>query len=334
MSKSEFRSGIVITPGEPAGVGPDICLKAHGKLLNQLNPIYVSDPELLTARAAHLGIESRIHSIDSVDQALPGAMNVLCVKCEHPVQMGTMSSNSAQHVLACLETAFELCAQRRASGWVTGPVNKAVLNEAGIPFTGHTEWIAHRANIPRVVMMLVAHSFRVALVTTHLPLRAVADAITRESFEETLRITNQSLKDQFKISSPRLGICGLNPHAGEGGYLGREEIEVMVPVIETLRAEGISVSDPLPADTLLTPERIRHFDAIIAMYHDQGLPTLKYAGFGEAVNITLGLPFVRTSVDHGTAADIAGTGLASEQSLLAAIKLAESLSPASNLPTS
>ena len=334
MSKSESRPAIVITPGEPAGIGPDICLKAEQQLPKDLNRIYISDPQVLADRAGLLGIDAAIHPIVSVEEALPNAMNVLAVPCEQPVKIGRVSPVTAPHVLSCLETAFDLCALGRAAGWVTGPVNKAALNDAGLPFTGHTEWIANRANVPRVVMMLVAGTFRVALVTTHLPLRAVADAITFERVEETLRITHQSLRNQFKVSAPRLGICGLNPHAGEGGHLGREEIEILTPVIEKLRAEGVSVSDPLPADTLLTPERIQRFDAIVAMYHDQGLPTLKYAGFGEAVNITLGLPFIRTSVDHGTAADIAGTNLASEHSLLAAIRLARRLCDPVGLATS
>ncbi len=326
LSKSEANRPIVVTPGDPAGIGPDISISVVASGLHSSDCIFVCDPSVLADRAKTLSTECTIHVMASITDRLRGALNVWPVTCEHRIRPGVITAHSAPYVLECLETAFNLCSTGEASAWVTGPVNKAAFNEAGITFSGHTEWIAARAGIPRVVMMLAAGSFRVALVTTHLPLHAVPAAITDESFETTLRITDQSLRSLFKSESPRLGICGLNPHAGESGYLGREEIEVLGPVIEKLRKEGMNLSDPLPADTLLTPQRIADFDAIIAMYHDQGLPTLKYAGFGEAVNITLGLPFVRTSVDHGTAADLAGTGRASDQSLSKAIQMAAKLS--------
>ena len=331
LSKSEANRPIVVTPGDPAGIGPDISISLAASDPHSSDCIFVCDPDVLADRAQTLSTECTIHVMANMTDRLQGALNVWPVTCAHRITPGVITRHSAPYVLACLEAAFGLCEGGNASAWVTGPVNKAAFNEAGIAFSGHTEWIAARAGISRVVMMLAAGSFRVALVTTHLPLHAVPAAITDESFETTLRITDQSLRSLFKSKSPRLGICGLNPHAGESGYLGREEIEVLGPVIEKLRREGMDLSDPLPADTLLTPQRIADYDAIIAMYHDQGLPTLKYAGFGEAVNITLGLPFIRTSVDHGTAADLAGTGLASNQSLSRAIQMAADLSQ-SNSP--
>jgi len=262
LSKSEANRPIVVTPGDPAGIGPDISISVAASDSHSSDCIFVCDPSVLADRAQTLSTECTIHVMTSITDRLQGALNVWPVTCAHRITPGVITAHSAPYVLACLEAAFDLCEGGNASAWVTGPVNKAAFNEAGIAFSGHTEWIAARAGISRVVMMLAAGSFRVALVTTHLPLHAVPAAITDESFETTLRITDQSLRSLFKSKSPRLGICGLNPHAGESGYLGREEIEVLGPVIEKLRGEGMDLSNPLPADTLLTPQRIADYDAI------------------------------------------------------------------------
>jgi 4-hydroxythreonine-4-phosphate dehydrogenase len=238
------------------------------------------------------------------------------------VQAGKLDPNNSHYVLETLRRALQGCVSGEFSGMVTAPVHKGVINDAGIPFTGHTEYLAEQTHTALVVMMLVGGGMRVALATTHLPLRKVADAITAPLLESVLRIMQHDLQRRFGIAQPRILVAGLNPHAGEGGHLGREEIEVMIPVLDKLRAEGINVSQPLPADTLFAAHRLRECDAVLAMYHDQGLPVLKHASFGAGVNITLGLPIIRTSVDHGTALELAGTGKAEVGSLLEAIKAA------------
>ena len=238
---------------------------------------------------------------------------------------GQMSVANADYVLKTLDVAIDGCLSGEFDAMVTGPVNKAIINDAGHPFTGHTEYLAQRAGVERVVMMLTAGDLRVALATTHLPLAAVPGAIDQRLLEQTLTIIDHDLRRYFGFSQPRIAVCGLNPHAGESGHLGREEIDIISPAIEAMRAKGLSLLGPLPADTAFTPEALKHCDVVLAMYHDQGLPVLKHAGFGKAVNITLGLPFIRTSVDHGTALDLAGTGKANTDSLNEALGSALSM---------
>jgi 4-hydroxythreonine-4-phosphate dehydrogenase len=253
---------------------------------------------------------------------MPGSLSVLHVPLERPAQAGKLDPDNAPYVLGTLRRAVQGCLAGEFAGLVTAPVHKGVINDAGVPFTGHTEFLAELTHTPQVVMMLAGGGMRVALATTHLPLREVADAITGPLLESVLRIMQRDLQRRFGIVQPRILVAGLNPHAGEGGHLGREEIEVMTPVLDKLRAEGFNVSAPLPADTLFAAHRLRECDAVLTMYHDQGLPVLKHASFGAGVNITLGLPIIRTSVDHGTALELAGTGKADVGSLLEAIKVA------------
>lgn len=313
---------LVLTPGEPAGIGPEIaCRVAAGRQ----DLVLVADPGLIERTLERLELKRRVMRVDQVCRAGPGEIACLPVKLAHPEQPGRLDPANAGYVLECLRLAAGLCLENQAAGLVTGPVHKAVINEAGIAFSGHTEFLADLAGAERVVMLLSAGSLRVALATTHLPLSQVPAAVTADRLEQTLRILVGDLQARFRIAAPRIAVLGLNPHAGEGGHLGREEIEVIEPLLERLRGQGLNLVGPLPADTAFVPDRLRHFDAILAMYHDQGLPVLKYAGFGQAVNVTLGLPFVRTSVDHGTALDIAGTGRADGGSLGAAIELAREL---------
>lgn len=311
---------LVITSGEPAGIGPDLCLQL---VRHEAPLVVIADKTLLQQRAAQLGISPLLfHDYTTSQPCMPGKLSVLHVPLECPAQAGVLQPENASYVLEVLRRAVSGCASGEFAGMVTAPVHKGVINEAGIPFTGHTEYLAEQTHTPLVVMMLVGGGMRVALATTHLPLREVADAITPPLLEDILRILQRDLQCRFGITTPRILVAGLNPHAGEGGHLGCEEIEVMIPVLDKLRAEGIDVSSPLPADTLFAAHRLRECDAVLAMYHDQGLPVLKHASFGEGVNITLGLPFIRTSVDHGTALELAGTGKANVGSLLEAIKVA------------
>ena len=323
-SKSEIILGV--TPGEPAGIGPDICLKAHREVSGS-GIVYFADPNLLAERARQLHIRVRVNNL-AESQYSDGAMNVHPVALREPVLAGRCLPGNAPYVIDCLSEAVRRCQGNDIQAMVTGPVHKSVINQAGIPFSGHTEWLAEQTNTQRVVMMLTSGSFRVALATTHLPLAAVSAAITRDSLTATIRILHKDLRDRFGIQAPRILVCGLNPHAGEGGYLGREEIEVISPVLEDLRSEGLQLPGPVPADTAFHPERLKNIDAVLAMFHDQGLPVLKYANFGATVNMTLGLPIIRTSVDHGTALDLAGTGKADAASLIAAIRAAQSLARA------
>ncbi len=249
-------------------------------------------------------------------------LNVYPIELAKSCIPGHLNVANAPYVLATLESALTYCLNQKTSALVTGPVHKAIINDAGVPFSGHTEWFANRTKTQRVVMMLATSQLRVALVTTHLPLREVPDAITQASLREVIQITLKDLQHKFGIHQPRLLVCGLNPHAGESGHLGKEEIDVISPVIEELKKEGFRLNGPVPADTAFTPEQLEKADAVLAMYHDQGLPVLKHQGFGDAVNITLGLPVIRTSVDHGTALDLAGSGKANPGSLMAAIKYA------------
>lgn len=319
---------LVITPGEPAGIGPDLLLQwaADGQALNAA-VIAVADPDMLAARARQLGLSVDLVIDDTLTFApiADGALRVLPVPLARPAQPGILDPANSAAVLTALDTALRACLDGRADALVTGPMQKSVINDAGIAFSGHTEYLAERSGGDLPVMLLVAGPLRVALVTTHLPLRAVADAITAERIVATARVLHHDLMRHFGIAAPRILVCGLNPHAGEAGHLGHEETAVITPALQQLRAEGINVMGPLPADTLFTPQYLDHADAVLAMYHDQGLPTLKYAGFGEAVNITLGLPLLRTSVDHGTALDLAGSGRAHGGSFNAALRLAADL---------
>ncbi len=315
---------LLLTPGEPAGIGPEIALKAA---LESPGLVLLANAELLGATSARFGqkVELRLISEPGQARCKAGAVNLIDFELATPVVPGQLDPINARYVLETLDAACGWCLSGKAAGLVTGPVHKAVINEAGIPFSGHTEHLARAAGDVPVVMMLVADKLRVALATTHLPLAAVPAAINAERLEQTLTIIDADLKHRFCIARPRIMVLGLNPHAGEGGHLGREEIEIISPVIERLRARGMNLQGPVPADTGFVPQRLAECDAVLAMYHDQGLPVLKHAGFGEAVNVTLGLPFIRTSVDHGTALDLAGTGQAEASSLLAAIRLAEIL---------
>ena len=275
--------------------------------------------------ADSLAIQLEIDEWHLGDTVPAGRLSCFHLGLAEPAEAGRLSARNAPYVLETLRVAVRLVSGGQAAALVTGPVHKAIINEAGIAFSGHTEFLAKACGTERAVMMLAAPGIRVALVTTHLPLRAVADAITPDRLEATLRITNRDLSHRFGIDRPRLQVLGLNPHAGEGGHLGSEEIEIIGPVIERCRAGGMDLIGPVPADTAFTPARLADCDAVVAMYHDQGLPVLKHAGFGEAVNITLGLPFIRTSVDHGTALDIAGRGVADERSLLHALAAAQDM---------
>lgn len=320
-SKSEITLGV--TPGEPAGIGPDICLSTFNARPD-IRIIFFSDPGLLRERANLLGISAAINNL-AESAYVKGAVNVKPVSLKAPVQAGSCDPVNGPYVLECLEQAVTACEQGDIQAMVTGPIQKSAINDAGIPFTGHTEWLAERTNTKQVVMMLASGNLRVALATTHLPLAGVSEALTSQSLHTTLEILHADLRNKFAIQNPRILVCGLNPHAGEDGHLGREEIDVIIPVMEQLRKKGMALIGPLPADTAFNPSRLEDIDAVLAMYHDQGLPVLKYASFGQAVNITLGLPIIRTSVDHGTALDIAGSGEADGSSLVAAITEAETL---------
>ncbi|WP_376695751.1 4-hydroxythreonine-4-phosphate dehydrogenase PdxA [Wenzhouxiangella sp. EGI_FJ10305] len=312
---------LVVTPGEPAGIGPELACRAAA-----LDPalVLVADPDLLRETVNRLGLNTSVHELETVEAGATGGIRCLPVELNQAAVPGRTDPANAQYVLECLRVAARHCMAGRVHGLVTGPVHKGVINEAGVPFSGHTEFLAAEAGVERVVMMLVAGQVRVALATTHLPLREVPDAIDASSLTSTLEIMHAGLRRQFGLKNPKIAVLGLNPHAGEGGHLGREEIEIIEPVIKRLGGR-ISLTGPLPADTAFVPDRLREFDAVLAMYHDQGLPVLKHVGFGHAVNVTLGLPFIRTSVDHGTALDLAGTGKAESGSLNAAINLARGM---------
>ncbi|WP_230344307.1 4-hydroxythreonine-4-phosphate dehydrogenase PdxA [Methylovorus mays] len=288
----------------------------------------IADRDLLTARAQQLSLPLTITSNETSPSLHRGngELRVHHTPLTAPAIAGTLDARNSAYVLRTLEIALQGCANGAFNAMVTAPVHKGVINDAGIAFTGHTEFLAEKTGTAQVVMMLVGGGMRVALATTHLPLTAVSAAITRRSLETTLRILHHDLIHKFGIAQPRILVAGLNPHAGEGGYLGDEEITTITPVLDQLRSEGMLLQGPLPADTLFAPHHLQHGDAVLAMYHDQGLPVLKHASFGGGVNVTLGLPILRTSVDHGTALDLAGTGKANAGSLLAAIQLAIELS--------
>ena len=318
---------IALTLGEPAGVGPELVVRiAQQDWTAEL--VAVGDAPLLRARAAALGLPLELAALDADAEPQPhraGTLKLIEVPLATAAVPGRLDPRNAPAVVAMLDAAAEACRGGVCQAIVTAPVHKGAINDAGIPFTGHTEHLAAAFGVPRVVMMLMAGRLRVALATTHLPLRQVPDAITPALLREVLVVLAAELAARFGIARPRIAVLGLNPHAGEGGHLGREELEVIGPVLDALRAEGLALEGPLPADTAFTPAALNRSDAVLAMYHDQGLPVLKHAGFGHAVNVTLGLPTVRTSVDHGTALELAGTGKADAGSLAAALETAIAL---------
>jgi 4-hydroxythreonine-4-phosphate dehydrogenase len=295
---------VALTSGEPAGIGPELCVRL-ARESHAADLVVIGDKSILA-----------------------GAPRIEHVPLARPAVPGRLDPANARYVLAVLDRAIRGCLEGEFAAMVTAPVQKSVINDAGIAFTGHTEYLAERAGTPHVVMMLVGGGLRVALATTHLPLSEVPGAITRDGLDSTLRVLDADLKRRFRIARPRILVAGLNPHSGESGHLGREDMEVIAPAIAAAVAGGIDAKGPIPADTLFVPERLRQADSVLAMYHDQGLPVLKYASFGRGVNVTLGLPFIRTSVDHGTALDLAGTGRADSTSLAEALKLAVELASA------
>lgn len=315
---------IALTPGEPAGIGPDLVIT----LAQQVQPheiVVIADPQLLLDRAQQLNLPLSLRNVNLREAPRPGApgeLVVLPVALAEQVVPGKLNVKNARYILQTLDAAIEGCVNGHFAALVTGPVQKSVINDAGISFSGHTEYLADKTRTPKVVMMLATEGLRVALATTHLPLKDVAAAITHDELTQVTEILQRDMQLQFGIKEPRILVCGLNPHAGEGGHLGREEIEVIEPVLNELRVRGMNLIGPLPADTLFTPKYLDKADAVLAMYHDQGLPVLKYKGFGNAVNVTLGLPIIRTSVDHGTALDLAATGKADLGSLRTALAYA------------
>jgi 4-hydroxythreonine-4-phosphate dehydrogenase len=312
---------LLVTSGEPAGIGPDLCIAiALGQWPCEL--VIAGDRAVLLERAHALGVSIQIHEYTAAPLPhQPGIVRLAHFACASPVTPGVLNVSNSRYVLDMLDFAAAGCLRGEFDAIVTAPVQKSVINDAGVHFSGHTEYLAEKTNADPV-MMLVAESLRVALVTTHLPLSKVSEAITAAAVERTLAILHHDLKTRFGIARPRILVCGLNPHAGEGGYLGREDADVIAPALERLRASGMQLTGPAPADTAFTPRMLAGADAVLTMYHDQGLPVLKFAGFGNAVNVTLGLPIIRTSVDHGTALDLAGSGRADAGSLIAALRLA------------
>lgn len=300
---------IAVTPGEPAGIGPDLLVMAAQTAEPRATLVAVADGALLHRRARQLGLPLTLVADDGGHAPLaPSHLRIAQVDLPTEETPGKPQCAHASYLLTTLQQATQGCLDDHYQALVTGPLQKSSINEAGIPFSGHTEYLAELTHTPRVVMMLATEGLRVALATTHLPLREVADAITPGLLEEILRITVHDLQRHFGLPTPRIKVCGLNPHAGENGHLGREEIDIIIPTLARLRTQGFDLQGPYPADTLFTPKHLADADAVVAMYHDQGLPVLKHKGFGQAVNITLGLPIIRTSVDHGTALDLAGSG--------------------------
>jgi 4-hydroxythreonine-4-phosphate dehydrogenase len=323
-----FLPKILLSAGEPAGIGPDLCVMlAQQKLDAEL--VVIANATMLEARARMLNLPLRTQAYSSHHRSSHlgnGSLTVWDQALAETAQPGVLNANNSAYVLNCLRQATLGCLKHDFDALVTAPVHKGIINAAGITFTGHTEFLAELSDTPQVVMMLVGGGMRVALATTHLALKDVPAAITQASLERTMRILHEDLIAKFAIAQPRILVAGLNPHAGEDGYLGREEIEIINPVLEKLRSEGMQLMGALPADTLFSPSQLKQADAVLAMYHDQGLPVLKHASFGGGVNVTLGLPILRTSVDHGTALALAGTGNIAIGSLLAAIELAMELS--------
>jgi 4-hydroxythreonine-4-phosphate dehydrogenase len=320
---------IALTSGEPAGIGPELCLAlAAGELPCEL--VCLGDRALLEERARTLGLALRLRSYEPAPGPArtahtPGELSIAHLPLAAASSAGRPDPANARYVLALLDRAIDGTLAGEFDALVTAPVHKGIINDAGIAFTGHTEYLEQRTGSARAVMMLTAGALRVALATTHLPLKAVSAAITTDSLFDVAAILARELEARFDIRDPRIAVCGLNPHAGEGGYLGDEEVHVITPAVSLMRTAGIRASGPLPADTVFVPQVLSNYDAVLAMYHDQGLPVVKYAGFERAVNVTLGLPFIRTSPDHGTALDLAGSGSADPASLVAAVQLASAL---------
>ncbi len=323
---------IAITPGEPAGIGPDLVLQA-AQHKREAAWVVIADKTMLAERAQALALPLIIDEHTNSPATAAGCLTVMDVPLAEPVKPGVLAVANAQGTLAALDQAIAGCMDRRFHALVTGPMQKSIMMDAGMRFSGHTEHLAQKSGVEDVVMLLASDAMRVALATTHLPLQSVSAQLTPELLERRLRILQRGLQQQFGIEQPRILVCGLNPHAGEGGHLGREEIEVIEPVCQTLKAQGLDITGPLPADTLFTPQHLDSADAVMSMFHDQGLPVLKYSGFGCAVNITLGLPFIRTSVDHGTALDLAATGNVSHGSFSAAMSLAINMTEHLHAPT-
>ena len=324
---NQINTKIVITAGEPAGIGADICLSLTS--INNAELYVIADPALLSERARKLQSSTEFYVHRDTEQLSKhydhNKLNIIPLKLSYDSQPGKLNPANSKYVLQMLNLACDLCLNKTVDAMVTAPIQKSIINEAGFSFTGHTEYLAERSSgihPIQPVMMLATRTLRVALATTHLPVKDISDAITKESLIATLTTLNDFLKDQAGIKQPTILVCGLNPHAGENGNLGEEEITTISPVVEKLKSQGLNLIGPLPADTAFTQKYLDKADAVLAMFHDQGLPVLKYSGFGKAVNITLGLPFVRTSVDHGTALDLAATGNASSDSLIEAIHMA------------
>lgn len=315
---------VAVTSGEPAGVGPEICLRLLERAgqLPPVHPVILADRQLMAERAQLIGFSGCLRDWTPGVPPSPGTLDILHLPLSVPSRPGKLDPANSPYVLQLLDRALEGCLSGEFSALVTAPVHKGAINDAGIPFIGHTEYLAEKTHTAHVVMMLAGGGMRVALATTHLPLKEVPAAVTQDSLERTLRILHTDMGSKYAIANPRILVAGLNPHAGESGYLGREEIEVITPVLDRLRAEGMILIGPLPADTLFTPPMLSRGDCVLAMYHDQGLTALKYASFGNGINVTLGLPVIRTSVDHGTALELAGTGRADPGSLLVAVSQA------------
>jgi len=320
-------SRIVITAGEPAGIGPDLCVLI-AQQVQTAELIVIADPDLLAQRAQQLNspLKLELADLSRPAQVTPqGTLKYLPVELAVDVQAGELNQHNADYVLTSLQIALEGCVEQHFDAVVTAPVHKGIINDAGVAFSGHTEFFAEGAGVDKVVMMLATPTLRVALATTHLPLKDVSSAVSKQSLQQVITILNNSLQQQFGLDKPRIAVCGLNPHAGEGGHLGNEEIDTINPVIEYCQQQGMAISGAWPADTVFVEDNLNQFDVVLAMYHDQGLPVLKHQGFGRAVNVTLGLPFIRTSVDHGTALDLAGTGNINIGSLQAAIDMADTM---------
>lgn len=337
---TETHPSIIVTTGDPAGIGPDIVLKTAANMA-QSPPIRITaigDCHMLATRAEVLGMTVEIVEVEdgmtedmTTDMApsRPGRLAVIHQPCKSTAIAGQLSHENGAYIVGCIDRAVDMCITGRFDAMVTAPVNKAVINQSGIPFVGHTEWIAARCHAPTPVMMLANGNgnsvMRICLLTNHIPLAEVPGRITQARLREVISVILADLRHKFNIAQPTLGVCGLNPHAGENGYMGREEIEIITPTLDAMRATGANIIGPIPADTAFTRARLASLDAVLAMYHDQGLPVSKHANFGDSVNITLGLPIIRTSVDHGTAIELAGTGKADESSLQSAIALARQL---------
>jgi len=315
------RPVVAVTSGEPAGIGPELCLRLieRGKETLPARLVILADRDLMDRRARQLGCAVVFREWAPDLLPVPGVLDILHVPLAKTSSPGKLDSANSPYVLQLLDRALEGCSSGEFAAMVTAPVHKGIINDAGIAFTGHTEYLADKTRTAHVVMMLAGGGLRVALATTHLPLKDVPAAITQEALEQTLRILHTDMGKKYGIPLPRILVAGLNPHAGEGGYLGHEEIEVITPVLQRLRAEGMTLIGPLPADTMFTPPMLAQGDCVLAMYHDQGLTALKFASFGNGINVTLGLPIIRTSVDHGTALELAGTGRADPGSLFVAV---------------